>query len=252
MELRIVGSGGKCVDGVGRSSPIDIVIVPFLVERRVPHESGTGPSPVDVAARLREAIPDLTLKVLPGSRRRELYGSDLGLAFSRLWPFLDEGISAVVVTHGNVLRDLLSSAGRRCRHVPNGGVVEVRLTLPGQGRRQLFLVRHCLSTSNARVPHGDLVTCLDPAAIDRARCVLERVAPRRVFFSSAMPRAIVTACMLQRPFDVGDLARVAASLGEPPLTPLTGAQRERYLSRGDCAEDFSVGFKGLVRSTGAR
>ena len=227
-----------------------VTVLPFLAERRsgeAPSRSRAGPPVAEVVRRLRLALPSTEIRV-PVRDDRKLWGSCLRAFWAEALPWLPSPPRrAVVVTHGNVLRGLLRAAGFRAAAVPNGAVVEVRIRdgADGNGDRDIFFVRHCLTRHNVtRRGCPRMTACISGRHVEAARGFFS-VAGRCAgvgagleYFSSSMPRAIASAAALQAPLDESVLLRLAEVSGEPRALrfPLSNRRQDDAWAAVGCGE----------------
>jgi broad specificity phosphatase PhoE len=181
-------------------------VFPFLVERGMkqnPFKRGAGWKPnYELLRRI-----DAKIVVPPTVKDEEMTGSGLRYFVEWILSLPPSGVfegdiaveQLVVVTHGNVLRRLLASAGFRDAPVPNAGVVRFQFLHSEQKRLlDIYLVRHCVTDQNVTGVRGDNLDtlCAHPLNLEGPRRLLNllrRFNPRVLVASSALARAAMTA-----------------------------------------------------------
>ena len=233
LPLGETHQGGDNVPRV-RSRP-EVTVLPYLVERRKPRSRGSGYSVERILSRFEAVAPYASFK-LPVRDQDRLWASSVRLFLAECLHVLPSPPQvAVIVTHGNLIRSLLTAIGYERAGVPNGALVEV-LIARGSGERKrelhVLFMRHCVTQHNVTGRGSSTMTgCVDGHHVEAARGFLSGL--DAVYFSSAMPRAIATALTLQAPLAPEAMLALAESFGEESMG-LSPRQVDAYWARNGC------------------
>ena len=214
-----------------------VEIIPYVAEQR----SGGGGGPIGavalpvrtVLARARAALSGPgrvemceTLKPLPDSH---FWGSSLLHFFRHVAPLLPA--YAIVVSHGNLIRQEVCGTRLCSTPVPNGGVVLVSM-----GDRSFFFVRHCTTCHNIdKRDSAGLTVCHNFAALAKATALARAVLPRGCpVYCSPTPRAVLTALALQRAVRPDERERFCDLFGAC-RSAISRRQEEEHGRKWSCA-----------------
>ena len=238
-------------------------VLPFMIER--PYDSDINETYEEADPPERSLIRSAYSKNLSSNDssltfhgdEQEVWSSNPCVFFQNVFRLLPEQTNqeaAVIVCHGNLMRQILGATeNAQDPYVPNGGILEVIMqssydpSSRTATRTHIFLVRHCLTRNNflrllspiAQLDNETTTPCYDTSAMDSAGCYLRSTQLKLSYFSSGMPRAIQSAFALQEPGS----ARVgidgfARAMGSPMRDPTTKAQLAAFVRRtlwGDVA-----------------
>lgn len=191
-----------------------------------------------LVGKIMSVIPDGSVKELGVNPHTSYWGSDFHAFRREIWK--DLAPISFVVSHGNFMRKQVCVETESCsRGVPNGGVLCMR-----NRSKLVFFVRHCATCHNIdKTGSATLTMCYRFRELDAvknlARAILGAYGRRMCgFYSSPLPRAIVTCVFLQRDISEDERLRLCRNFGAC-ANHIETTDLERHEQKHDCDNSSS-------------
>lgn len=212
-DIQMAGIARGSVEPLCSAENVTVLVLPFIAETsyRTTVKKARPPTAVPVnwvlnRARLAAGSGTNIEKAFTVFADSAFWSASFRAFCEHVLPLLPE--VAVIVSHGNYLRNKVCTK-RQCTHaVPNGGVLRVV-----SGRHTCFFVRHCVTCHNVDKKGGVWNTvCVNFDALGPARELVGLLKRRSehgevAIYSSPLPRAILSAIALQKQVEESERKR---------------------------------------------